>query len=87
MSLTEAQPWVARTDAVERQATESGLFSIVSSFECGNACPNTGTQLPAFVSKLKLAPWRLFFQSPWHEPCLTEVLAAIPKPNATKKFS
>ena len=35
-----------------------------SSFECGNACPNTGTQLPAFLSNLKLAPLEAVLPEP-----------------------
>jgi len=39
-------------------------FKVDSSFECGNACPNTGTQLPAFLSNLKLAPLEAVLPKP-----------------------
>jgi hypothetical protein len=44
----------------------------------GNGCPRTGTQFTAFLSNLKVAPRQSVLPQPWHEPCLTEELAANP---------
>jgi hypothetical protein len=58
-----------------------------SSFECGNACPNTGTQLPAFLSNLKLAPLEAVLPKPVARAMLNEVLAANPKAKRDQKSS
>lgn len=53
-----------------------------NSFEHGNACPGTGTRLTGFLSNVKAAPSEAVLPQPWHEPCLTEALAANPKASA-----
>jgi hypothetical protein len=50
-----------------------------SSFECGNACPNTGTQLPAFLSNLKLIPLEAVVPKPVARAMLNRSISRDPK--------
>jgi hypothetical protein len=58
-----------------------------SSFECGNACPNTGTQLPAFLFNLKLAPLEAVFPKPVARAMLNRSISRDPKAKRDQKSS
>jgi hypothetical protein len=58
-----------------------------SSFECGNACPNTGTQLPAFLSNLKLVPLEAVVPKPVARAMLNRSISRDPKAKRYQKSS